>query len=137
MPVNQKPSNAGCSNFDTKQGETPALSSGKVKSPEQPETTVDKFPRNLELDWSKVTENYSTKQFTKIENKLVALQGLIDTVAAHTRWTPYFGMWKEVLFGGLLWEALRPSRRLNKHHAPSFSWASLDGLIKRLYSKRV
>jgi len=62
------------------------------------------------------------------------LQGLIDLIAAHNgHLTPYFGMWKELLFGELLWEVVRPGRRLKKYIAPSFSWASVESPIRRLY----
>ena len=141
-----EPVTAGPSNIVTKESETLAKSSGEDKSPKQPanvyaryagiyplETTAVRFTKALERDWSRIVENYSTKQFTNYEDKLIALQGLTDTVAARTGLTPYFGMWREFLFDELLWVALRPSRRLSKHHAPSFSWASLDGSIRRLH----
>lgn len=121
------------SKFDTANGETTATKPSKIDSHEPIQTTEEKFT-SLELDWSAIVANYSSKGFTNHEDKLIALHGLIDQTAAHNgHLTPYFGMWKELLFGQLLWEVVRPGRRLEKYIAPSFSWASVASPIRRLY----
>ena len=64
------------------------------------------------------------------------MQVLIDIFAARTGLTPYFGMWKKLLFRELLWETPRPGR-IEKCHAPSFFWVCFDDSVKRMHGNLV
>ena len=99
--------------------------------------------------WYSLLEDYSSRFMTKEDDKLVAMRGLIDR---YRELCPTMeevaGIWKEHLPASLLWQswpydnstegqvaargsffgAFYPRRPMTKR-APSWSWASIDGLI--------
>ncbi len=80
--------------------------------------------------WERVVEPYTRCDLTKPDDKLPALSGIATTYAAATGMTYIAGLWKERLPDQLLWTVARSpeSTHLSFYRAPSFSWASIDGL---------
>lgn len=93
-------------------------------------------------EWLKTVSEYSKRKLTFATDKLPALVGLathfLDTEVlvsgAHDPTSRYLaGLWSNDIVRGLCWE-LRPSEfsssRPDGYRAPSWSWASLDGMVK-------
>lgn len=86
-------------------------------------------------DWYKIVADYSSRVITYEEDKLPALAGLAIEYGKASGKTYLAGLWKESLLDDLLWrqgkfeysneEPLTPA----KYRAPSWSWASVDGII--------
>jgi hypothetical protein len=87
--------------------------------------------------WERVVELYTRCDLTKPDDKLPALSGIATTYAAATGMTYIAGLWKERLPCQLLWTVARSpeSTHLSFYRAPSFSWASIDGVVS-FYDKR-
>ncbi|KAE9380824.1 HET-domain-containing protein, partial [Stipitochalara longipes BDJ] len=85
------------------------------------------------LTWYRMTRVYSEKMLTVPSDKLPALAGIAQ--AFEPRNDIYIaGTWMNDWLGGLLWEpiasrSLEQPRNLDCPRAPSWSWASLDGVI--------
>jgi len=82
--------------------------------------------------WAGVVEAYSRLAVTKSEDKLIALSGIAHSLAMGSRRRTYLtGIWESILLPSLLWE-VRQSRHPKPlvFRAPSWSWASVDGLTK-------
>ncbi|KAF2096967.1 hypothetical protein NA57DRAFT_77217 [Rhizodiscina lignyota] len=100
-----------------------------------------------ETPWRLLVSQYSTLRLTFGKDKLPALSGcaqqvLVDKYPTDPRnfsaqESPYVaGLWRKSLLDDLLWsaaDALLP--RPEKWRAPSFSWASVDNVVK--YPKRL
>lgn len=86
---------------------------------------------SLFSDWTYAVEFYSKAQLTYGSDKLVALAGIAQAVkhVAHLLDEDYLaGLWRPLLVEGLLWGG-QDTRRSQKYRAPSWSWASVDGLV--------
>lgn len=91
--------------------------------------------------WYQIVQEYTTKNLTRGQDKLIALSGVARQFAA--RALPenvkyWAGMWSSDMPRGLLWKttdkkAVRPS----EYRAPSWSWASVDGQIGRPFTGTV
>lgn len=91
--------------------------------------------------WSGVVENYTSRQLTYNKDKLAAIHGIADAVLQRKKRLTYLaGLWKSWLLYDLLWNADwepigvahgRPTPPV----APSWSWASVNGPIKTLWSE--
>ena len=86
--------------------------------------------------WMRVVEKYGLCELTKPEDKLIALSGLAQRVAAITNDLYLAGMWRHHLQSQLMWVVQDPRKTrfavpaLPEHphyRAPSWSWASIDG----------
>lgn len=83
--------------------------------------------------WSQWVSEFSKRQLSFIDNKLPAMAGVASSYADKFRYTYLAGLWKENLPSGLLWQRDRtvPSlTRFTEYAAPSWSWASVSGLLK-------
>lgn len=113
-------------------------------------TPTDHHSRLLDQKWAVVLSNYTHCALTMPRDKLIAISGVAQVLAASTPTpTPYLaGLWASNLTGGLCWHIPRtrrttqdlipsglyarrwePSRRLALNGAPSWSWASVDGIV--------
>ncbi|KAI1805073.1 HET-domain-containing protein [Daldinia bambusicola] len=107
--------------------------------------------RGIELDWKawyQLLEEYTTRKFTIVADKLPAVVGAATLFKRTRRTATYIaGLWQEDIARGLLWcahyyhvpgrkvwgisstdqisELSKPPRK----RAPSWSWASLDGAL--------
>lgn len=112
------------------------------------------FSNGPELDmqgfsncWYEVVKLYSRGNLTFESDKLVALSGIVEEIQKAIGHTYMAGLWKQHLLTDLLWYAMEgPGRRLQRKsglhitatqaesdtrftHAPTWSWASLEGVI--------
>jgi hypothetical protein len=80
--------------------------------------------------WSKVVEEYSCRNITKVVDKLPALSGLASKFASGTDFTYIAGLWKETLVYDLSWQCDFGSREASSTWlGPSFSWVSINGAV--------
>ena len=90
------------------------------------------------LLWMRVVEAYSRCQLTKPDDKLPALSGIAKRMSVILGDDYVAGMWRRYLASELIW-FVEPNSvgKLNhelagrpaSYRAPSFSWASVDGVI--------
>ncbi len=85
--------------------------------------------------WYELVTRYSLGRLTKAEDRLVAISGIAELIQARTGMTYILGLWQEHLIYNLLWYTDAPAyqRPSGSYRAPSWSWASLDGMV--MYEK--
>ncbi|KAF2102777.1 HET-domain-containing protein [Rhizodiscina lignyota] len=109
--------------------------------------------RELHDNWAQIVRLYSRCDLTEPnENKLIAISGLARAMQKQLKNDSYLaGLWRDNIYGGLLWEvdkgrklihgfqqdsthlAVRRyglSTRADAYRAPSWSWASVEGMVK-------
>jgi hypothetical protein len=97
--------------------------------------------------WNGIVERYSTLALSHAEDKLVALSGLVEAFQRRTQDEYFWGHWKSTLplslnwyipfgekFGEEWWAKFGRlskscGRRSSIFRAPSWSWASIDGIV--------
>jgi hypothetical protein len=79
---------------------------------------------------------YSNCLLTNPGDKLIALSGIAKKMTEIIQDEYIAGMWRQYLASQLLWRVdecrqinHEPSQRAKEYRAPSFSWASIDGMI--------
>lgn len=80
------------------------------------------------LAWEKMVKHYSIAALTFETDKLVAIGGLAERFKSHRNDTYYAVLWGNSLVRGLLWSAYDCSKP-KQYVAPSWSWASVSGLV--------
>lgn len=81
-------------------------------------------------DWTEVVDTYCRRKLTYETDKLMALQGIANEIAARTKLCYHFGLWSDLLPRQLLWFAKdRIERPATLKSMPSWSWASTMGSI--------
>jgi hypothetical protein len=86
-------------------------------------------------NWEKIVHTYSTKNLTQPGDKLIALSGIAKAVASLNQDTYLAGLWRTDIESQLLWTAfprrgdLETVRRSPAYRAPTWSWASIDGVV--------
>jgi hypothetical protein len=89
--------------------------------------------------WADVVLAYSSGLLTHQEDKLVAISGIARLVYEVTTDVYLAGLWKTNLEWQLLWSVSRSSERgysvdkMISYRAPSWSWASVNGIIRQLF----
>ncbi|EHK99649.1 hypothetical protein M7I_4526 [Glarea lozoyensis 74030] len=89
-----------------------------------------------EKKWSDIVKSYTKGQLTKGSDKLVAISGVARVFAeTYPRGRYLFGLWEDNLSQDLLWsvETTKSTRPLPLR-APTWSWASVNGIIHMSYS---
>jgi hypothetical protein len=87
--------------------------------------------------WRTLVTEYSEMNLTKGEDKLIAIQALAQTMQDAIQDRYIAGMWESRLVEDFLWRAMpemqdRPRiTRPKEWRAPSWSWASIDGPVKK------
>lgn len=81
--------------------------------------------------WLGLLRDYSECGITNSGDKLVAIQGIVQTMKEAIGIESVCGMWKNLLILELLWQVQVQSRRVDPPHllqwrAPSWSWANSD-----------
>jgi hypothetical protein len=86
--------------------------------------------------WQRLVEVYSQCQMTNLGDKLIAINGIADTIKDKTGNTYLAGLWKPSLPLDLLWCVIGCSQGNGEssHHprlyrAPTWSWASIEGQV--------
>jgi hypothetical protein len=83
------------------------------------------------MGWRQLIAQYSERQLTYENDKLIALDGLIDQIRVRTGLPCYHGLWAGRLEEQLLWHGKDILRRpQNLSFVPSWSWASTMGPIQ-------
>ncbi len=78
--------------------------------------------------WDKVVQLYSAADLTyPAKDKLLAIGGVANALEIDGEYLA--GLWENDLPRQLLWAAFKECSRLHEYQAPTWSWASLNGLI--------
>ena len=95
--------------------------------------------------WRQIVTDYSRRDLTRAEDKLVALSGIAKVFASRLSINPedsYFaGLWEDTLIQDLLWRVANPSSvdtcgaAGRSRIAPSWSWASISGAVFYFFSE--
>ena len=87
--------------------------------------------------WKIVIEHYSARQLSQPGDKLIALEGLKNTLARKLGDEYVLGVWRQSLPDQLLWR-VRTSRatRVNTLQLPTWSWASTEVAVRFLDIKK-
>lgn len=83
--------------------------------------------------WSRIVQDYTSRRLTNPRDKLPALAGLAKNAQQRSGDKYYAGLWLSCLPLDLLWcrERYCYLERSSLYRAPSWSWAAVDGQIKR------
>jgi hypothetical protein len=89
--------------------------------------------------WNDIISAFSSAFLTKPSDKIVALSGIAKWMKEILHDEYVAGLWRNNLVPQLLWKVKdwkqidgSPSNRPSGYRAPSFSWASIDGVIAPL-----
>jgi hypothetical protein len=77
--------------------------------------------------WYDLLWLYGPKKTTRASDKLPALSGLASLYAEKIGEDYLAGLWRHQLIEGLMWQSLS-FRRVSEYRAPSWSWASGNGI---------
>ena len=81
--------------------------------------------------WYELVTRYSQGLLTRSEDKLTAFSGIAAEIENQTGLEYMVGLWRQHLIYNLLWYMEAPARqRPATDRAPSWSWASVDGMVK-------
>ncbi|EHK99289.1 hypothetical protein M7I_4854 [Glarea lozoyensis 74030] len=87
-------------------------------------------PAEFHWYWFSLVHDYSKRNLTYSSDKLVALSGLANAIKRIVRKEYAAGLWEDNLNYDLLWKAVgQPYPKPKSYRAPSWSWASVDGII--------
>jgi hypothetical protein len=80
--------------------------------------------------WFSLVHDYSKRNLTYSSDKLVALSGLANAIKEIVGKAYAAGLWEDNLNFDLLWKTVGQSYpKPTSYRAPSWSWASVDGII--------
>jgi hypothetical protein len=85
--------------------------------------------------WLTLVQEFMQRGITKPSDRLLAINAVMKRVAQHTGWKPVWGLWEEAIVQSLGWKSgdnpTEPHlcRENPSHHAPTWSWASVEGLV--------
>jgi hypothetical protein len=77
--------------------------------------------------WYQLLWAYGPRKLTHNSDKLPALSGIAQIFAERLDDQYVAGLWRKSLIEGLLWQGLQV-HRVPEYRAPSWSWASVDGI---------
>lgn len=86
--------------------------------------------------WLSVIFDYTNRNITLSGDKLVALAGIVEEFHRVYNTEYIAGLWRKTLLLDLLWtrsSAYEIKPRPTNYRAPSWSWASIDGLVEYQY----
>jgi hypothetical protein len=92
--------------------------------------------------WLQIVEEYSRMKLSHQTDRLPAFSGIARIIQRCTGDEYVGGLWKQDLTAGLMWQAVGVNRTSTKwsglpeYIAPSWSWASLDGVVRTLSPQR-
>ncbi len=89
------------------------------------------------FSWQAMVESYTTCTLTEEQDKLIAIQGLVNIYKSFRDDDYLAGLWRQQLLSGLIWTTRNglqangePTYRPDAYRAPSWSWASVEGSIE-------
>jgi Heterokaryon incompatibility protein (HET) len=87
--------------------------------------------------WRRVVNSYARCELTKADDKLVAIAGIASQLAPKINRAYYTGLWNYNMISELMWSISggkkangEPSVRPKGRKVPTWSWASVDGLVR-------
>ena len=87
-------------------------------------------------DWWTMVEEYTSLNLTRQEDRMAGIAGLGQAMARLSPGDRYVcGLWKNSLALDLLWHvdtSAKPSERLDQYLAPSWSWGSVNGGVRKM-----
>jgi hypothetical protein len=88
--------------------------------------------------WFELVKEYSAGQFTKADDKLIALSSLAQRIQPKVGMEYLAGLWNRTFVIDLLWYVVRSAQpRPPGYRAPTWSWAPVDGQIEHeVYNDR-
>ena len=92
---------------------------------------------NLMAFWRRIVNQYARCELTKVNDKLVAIAGIASQLEPKMKVAYHAGLWSYNMVSELMWSvsgckkangeaSVRPPGR----RAPTWSWASIDGLVR-------
>jgi hypothetical protein len=80
--------------------------------------------------WMKLLATYTGLKLTMGKDRLTALSGIVQNIMKLVRWKYFAGLWEPTLHFDLIWTIAKdPNPRPEGYPAPSWSWASIDGIV--------
>ncbi len=75
---------------------------------------------------------YTARELTDVSDKLIAVSALVRTLSKNhpAAGTYIAGMWGNYVIDQLIWSASLLAHRTTDYRAPTWSWASMDGIIE-------
>jgi heterokaryon incompatibility protein (HET) len=102
-------------------------------------TSRDTIKSNSSITlWHRVVERYSTCALTRSEDKLSALAGVARYIGEQINDNYFAGCFELSMLQSLLWQpesGTGVKRMSDPYRAPSWSWASVDGIVKFIYKR--
>lgn len=83
----------------------------------------------LSAYWKEILRTYSVCRLTKIEDKLVAMSGIIRKIQLQSKDDCIAGLWISRIKLELLWHISKPGTQPAVYMAPSWSWASVTAEV--------
>ncbi|KAI4139242.1 MAG: hypothetical protein L6R39_006398 [Caloplaca ligustica] len=93
--------------------------------------TDSHHPAPAHAVWTRALASYTHASLTKSTDKLIAIAGIASELSPKISDGYIAGLWKEHMATELLWyvDIDTMGIRQKQYHAPSFSWASVDGAV--------
>ncbi|KAF4442098.1 hypothetical protein FACUT_2322 [Fusarium acutatum] len=114
LPIDKE---SGASSYDER----------KEPNDEEEEEGDDDPKGSLYQSWYSLLWIYGPRKLTEASDKLPAISGLASIFAQRLNDEYVVGLWRSKLLEGLVWQGLN-CRRVPEYRAPSWSWASMDGI---------
>ncbi|KAF1838122.1 ankyrin [Decorospora gaudefroyi] len=97
-------------------------------------TDVHTLRSNVAELWTQIIKNYSSRNLTKLSDKLIALEGILKPLTEILKDQPAAGMWRDQLWRQLIWWIDAPSSKFptgpaSTFEAPSWSWLSVTNPV--------
>ena len=80
-------------------------------------------------NWSQIIAGYNSLALKDPSDKLPAISGVAQEFQKAIKSRYFAGMWEDCLLSQLLWRVIYFAKRPDEYRAPTWSWASVDGLI--------
>ena len=120
---------SGVENLAHDEGEDIAMSEKPSTDPVRQQAAEHRRLQKLHTQWAHLIERYSLRSMTYASDKLVALAGIADKFGDALRTKYVAGFWEDHMLEYLMWQPETGATRSSLYRAPSWSWASLDGMI--------
>jgi len=115
-------------NYMRYEGQTTRLVQGIISKSRGPDNSVSHSQDGL---WGRIVYQFSLRMLTLPDDRLPALNGIANELAATWGDRHVYGLWEQDLLQQLCWKVSKsgwiPHRRLDS--APSWSWASTTGAV--------
>ena len=93
--------------------------------------------RFLEI-WDSIVTEYTRRELTCVSDKLIAVSALARTLSQNhpAAGTYIAGIWENYVIDQLSWSASLLAHRTAEYRAPTWSWASMDGIVHPNFNRR-